>query len=187
MVALAVEIMDRKIKHGFCMVAFAAQVMGDFFLSKRTVCYSDECRQTQTFHERLTLRNTTDCFHGKLNNLCAFIWSSTCNQLLHFLGCLCNALICSRNYVHLSYLSTTVCTCCRIGWCALCGFMNSTGLSYIPSSVSYLICILDCWLQLLIEGKKSEKCRGWRKRNGGNQTMRRQNEWEKAKWIKEKF
>jgi len=52
-----------------CLVALSATAM--------------DVNETQTLHEQLTLRNTTDCFHG----------TSTCNQLLHFLGSLCNTCV----------------------------------------------------------------------------------------------
>jgi hypothetical protein len=58
MVALVAEVMDKKMF--LCLVALSATAM--------------DLDETQTLHEQLTLRNTTDCFHG----------SSTCNQLLHF-------------------------------------------------------------------------------------------------------
>jgi hypothetical protein len=56
------------------MVALAAKVMDNFYFCltalSATAMNADE---TQTLHEQLTLRNTTDCFHGKRNNFCAFI------------------------------------------------------------------------------------------------------------------
>jgi len=58
------------------MVALAAQVMDEktFLFVVALSATAMDVDETHILHEQLTLRNTTDCFHGSL----------TCNQLLHF-------------------------------------------------------------------------------------------------------
>jgi len=58
------------------MVALAPQVMDEnnvFFCLNALSATATNLDETQNFHEQLTLRNATDCFQGKRNNLCAFI------------------------------------------------------------------------------------------------------------------